>query len=289
VRFFDFAMAHRPWKEGTSALAVFDSPTQPIGVPHIRVVADDVLPVMSKTGLLSELGPVLLPYDSLWIEARTPGSGSWRGASVRSGEGQLTVSTLHAFPDQKHVYVDPQQSIVTLNPDGTISNQRRLISRTFVGDGLPAYCEFLLDEAQYATIMALTTIALMNCRNVTVEPVTPAGPLSKKHAKRFGRPLMRYSRIVLPATRNGGGTAGFGGPKALHLVRGHFKTYTDDAPLFGKRTGTWWWGWQARGDESRGTVIPSYDVRPLAACQIAPVAGAPSHKADACGSRPGRA
>lgn len=38
-----------------------------------------------------------------------------------------------------------------------------------------------------------------------------------------------------------------GRSKNAHIVRGHFATYTDDAPLFGKYTGTYWRPAHARG------------------------------------------
>ena len=35
--------------------------------------------------------------------------------------------------------------------------------------------------------------------------------------------------------------------QALHICRGHFKTFTDIAPLFGKLRGTYWWADHIRG------------------------------------------
>lgn len=47
---------------------------------------------------------------------------------------------------------------------------------------------------------------------------------------------------------------------AAHLVRGHFKTYTADAPLFGKHVGTVFVRPHMRGSESLGTVGKDYRV-----------------------------
>jgi hypothetical protein len=37
-----------------------------------------------------------------------------------------------------------------------------------------------------------------------------------------------------------------------HIVRGHTKTYSEEAPLFGKITGTFWWSPSVRGDREVG-------------------------------------
>jgi hypothetical protein len=46
----------------------------------------------------------------------------------------------------------------------------------------------------------------------------------------------------------------------LHLVRGHFKHYSDEAPLFGKYTGWWWWTPQLRGSVHHGIVDKNYRI-----------------------------
>ena len=46
----------------------------------------------------------------------------------------------------------------------------------------------------------------------------------------------------------------------LHLCRGHFKTYTDDSPLFGRITGTFWTQPHMRGRKEVGQVIKDYTV-----------------------------
>ncbi len=53
------------------------------------------------------------------------------------------------------------------------------------------------------------------------------------------------------------------GAVPLHMVRGHFKTYTPEKPLFGRMTGTYWWAHHLRGDESAGVVHHDYEVGPV--------------------------
>jgi hypothetical protein len=47
---------------------------------------------------------------------------------------------------------------------------------------------------------------------------------------------------------------------ALHICRGHFRTYTPDKPLFGKVTGTIFVPMHARGSAQEGIVVQNYKV-----------------------------
>ena len=61
--------------------------------------------------------------------------------------------------------------------------------------------------------------------------------------------------IVLPGADHGGEGDGQGaGRTRLHAVRGHFATYTPEAPLFGKLVGTCWRPWHLSGNPERGII-----------------------------------
>lgn len=47
---------------------------------------------------------------------------------------------------------------------------------------------------------------------------------------------------------------------ASHVVRGHFKTFTSDAPLFGKLVGTYWIPAHSRGNAKNGFVGKDYAI-----------------------------
>lgn len=47
---------------------------------------------------------------------------------------------------------------------------------------------------------------------------------------------------------------------STHIVRGHFKTFNDDAPLMGKFVGTYWWDSQVRGRDKDHVVDKDYSV-----------------------------
>jgi hypothetical protein len=108
-------------------------------------------------------------------------------------------------------------------------------------------------------------ISFMHCKNVDVRPVDPPERLSRRHERKHGHPLTRYHVLDIQPmrrildTEGEAQTQGLG--HALHICRGHFKTFTAEAPLFGKRVGTYWWEAQVRGKAEEGVVGKDYRVR----------------------------
>lgn len=45
------------------------------------------------------------------------------------------------------------------------------------------------------------------------------------------------------------------------FCRGHFSTYTEDRPLFGKVSGTFWVPSHVRGSAKQGVVVSDYNVK----------------------------
>lgn len=108
-------------------------------------------------------------------------------------------------------------------------------------------------------------MSFMNCKNVKVEKSPPISPaLHRARLARGLSPLHRFHvlKIGLPPTnRRGSVYRGGQTEKALHIVRGHFKTFDAQKPLFGKLTGTWWWPMHRAGAAERGVVEKQYEVR----------------------------
>ena len=79
--------------------------------------------------------------------------------------------------------------------------------------------------------------ALMNCRNIISDRVSPDRKLQRSRCKSGKIPLYNFSALKMkPMGKNGSEAA-----RAIHWVRGHFKEYTPDKPLFGKIVGLFWW------------------------------------------------
>jgi len=116
-------------------------------------------------------------------------------------------------------------------------------------------------NALYMCSPYLVAIGLMNCRNVTTQRHERLQPVRRKQ-RRTRPPKLDYHTIVLPRSAEGGytGQGVDGGNAPQHHVRGHFKTYTPEAPLMGKHIGTYWWGWQVRGKKRNGITVTDYQV-----------------------------
>jgi hypothetical protein len=118
---------------------------------------------------------------------------------------------------------------------------------------------------EYTQIIAgqpfFLTLGLLNCRNVEMK-VVPYSGAQKKKFKKYGSPIItRRTLVIHPSGKRyeGSGT-GTGLKKRWHMCRGHFKTFTEEAPLFGRVTGTFWWQPQVRGSKSLGEVHKDYQI-----------------------------
>ena len=111
---------------------------------------------------------------------------------------------------------------------------------------------------------ALLTISFLHCRNIEIRSITPPDKQSQSYRKRHGKELVRYHvldikpiRQLIDRYRRGEKSEL---RRALHICRGHFKTFAPDAPLLGKAVGTFWWGPQVRGSREEGLVLKDYRV-----------------------------
>lgn len=109
----------------------------------------------------------------------------------------------------------------------------------------------------------LVGLGFMNCKNVGLQRVERPVKQPRK-ARRQRPPKVDYHTIVLPRPKgapSGNGSANKTGEIPLHHVRGHFKTYTPQAPLLGKHVGTYWWSHYVAGNPERGEVISDYRIK----------------------------
>lgn len=108
--------------------------------------------------------------------------------------------------------------------------------------------------------------ALMHCKNVEQVKSPPISPELQRARERKGKPpLLRFKTLRIEPfgqQKMSVGTAnGYREESAFHICRGHFKTFKEDAPLFGKLTGTYWWPMHTRGDRAHGEVRKDYEVK----------------------------
>lgn len=120
-------------------------------------------------------------------------------------------------------------------------------------------------QGGYLCIPVFMAIGLMHCKNVTVTEQRPPDWQQKAAQKKHGRPLVTYHVLNIEpmktVLRTEGDIEHNGLKKALHICRGHFKTFTSDKPLFGKVTGTYWWQPHVRGSIDEGVALKDYNVK----------------------------
>jgi len=111
---------------------------------------------------------------------------------------------------------------------------------------------------------ALLALSFLHCKNVKVARQVPPAKLSRAFQRRHGHPLVRFHTLEITPMKKvleqhtPGGVTGI--KQALHICRGHFKTFTPDRRLFGRHTGTYWWESHVRGSVERGVSLKDYQV-----------------------------
>lgn len=122
----------------------------------------------------------------------------------------------------------------------------------------------IVDMGMLVLGAAFFAVSLMHCKNITYHAVEP--PKLSPHLKRKRRrPLVRYHVLDIDPMRRVLKTEGrsdeVGLKRALHICRGHFRTYTEEAPMFGRVTGTFWVPQHIRGNAESGVVVKDYNVK----------------------------
>lgn len=238
-----------------------------------------------------DFGPIRLPYPACWMEHTFhrnneqqagitdngwllmefhPGSAkrtqllSGYGAKDHSPENILIVASL--FWSTPHV--DDHAVLSWVTEEG-----RWITSVVHIPQG-SALLKNLLDlgmsrDGSASELRAMfnpvaLAIGLANCRNIDVPAMRTRDETRGKKRLRNKRPSTQYRVIRLPGAPSNrvDGPVQNAGQLRLHTVRGHFKTYTEDKPLYGKLTGTWWWNPAVRGNRNNGEIVSTYKQSP---------------------------
>ena len=132
--------------------------------------------------------------------------------------------------------------------------------------GIPEseYGDWLSDSWGAFFYPAFLGISFLHCKNVQVARETPPRKLSHAFQRRHGRPLVHFHTLQITPMRKvlerEGQSQSVGLKKALHICRGHFKTFTPEGKLFGRYTGTYWWEAHVRGAQEHGIALKDYQV-----------------------------
>lgn len=241
-------------------------------IPDVRALLPEELVAKSRSGrgpdddtiglkAIESLGPQRLPFPALWIEfalAEDEDSLTPMAAYAMTTDYGYGIAFFRQLPGGHFSCLQLVEQ-VEADEQGVVST----LYAKWAIDGREA--EPVGDDDQIAmlhvTLPVMWAIGLMNCRNVHTVEITPE-PRRTKKQRRPRRAGVSYHTIVLPSVRHSGGrldpAQGTLASQPLHKVRGHFKTYTADAPLLGKHVGTYYWHHQVRGSRDNGEVVSDY-------------------------------
>jgi len=108
-------------------------------------------------------------------------------------------------------------------------------------------------------------LSLMNCKNVhiTEDQSHPSRQMLRKQARQKTPPVV-YKWLSVGGIKKqadqDGTASGNKRQTRLHMVRSHWATYTADAPLFGRYTGTFFKPSFVKGSATVGQVVKGYSV-----------------------------
>lgn len=119
------------------------------------------------------------------------------------------------------------------------------------------------DEGLFPAFLA---VAFLHCKGVVTYQNDQQ--LTRQYrrdlVRRGERPPVRYSTLAIEpmknVLRNEGGVQHHGLAKALHICRGHFRTYTAAAPMLGHYVGTVWVPSHVRGRDEDHVVEKTYEI-----------------------------
>jgi len=160
---------------------------------------------------------------------------------------------------------DPKVTKHLVLPDGTVTSSSYFSIFTEIDGPIDFDVDSMIEEGVNRMFIPNMCLMLLNCKNISTEDQPAPARLNKKRAKTGKQPLFSYKilNISLPSKKRGasGSTVGMSDPKRLHLCRGHFKTYTEENPLFGQHVGRYFWQPTIRGDKKAGLVMKDYNIR----------------------------
>ncbi|AEJ93129.1 hypothetical protein FDG57_gp050 [Mycobacterium phage Mutaforma13] len=225
--------------------------------------------------LSKDFGSLRAPYDNCWLEW------SWPSVMIIEGKESPAPQALNCAAITEVADADSGPVLMThllmQTPGHPITvtgiadqvdtdKQGSVLKRRWV---YPKHIpKAQVDQMSMAVGCELNVLYLafnlINCRNVSTARAGDIKVRRSGSAKRKREPRLDYHTILLPGMVRGPAgaslTSGSDAVMPLHRVRGHFKTFTEAAPLMGKHTGTYWWGWQVRGNKKNGVIVSDYKV-----------------------------
>lgn len=224
--------------------------------------------------------PVRFPYDTFWVEQ---GFGeislgmfcAYREIYLHSDAGRTVF--LYVLPFLSAAVIDKQVKpysgtrpvpvFLLFDPIDQMVWVRHSLAGDVGPESFPPELRLQWDSVLQVLVDRCLTmlnyfLKLFNCKNIEVQDVVPSKSQQKR--RKQVKPLISYKTLVISPgskSKKNANRPHQGGENRVHLCRGHFKTYTEDAPLLGHGVGTYWWAPMARGSRKKGVVHKDYKIK----------------------------
>jgi hypothetical protein len=207
-----------------------------------------------------------------------------KASAQRQRSGVLALSADLADEDPERKTIDPRWHsrflVMSQLHDGTVCWQRGSLDLLIGPGGQPRPPEVWPDPTvgedglrteEIVTIMVETAFCALatcfaHCKGVQMTEHHQSRQQRRARERQGQPPLVRFRTVdIRPVTRllrEQGQVDQIGLRRALHMVRGHFATYTEDAPLFGHYVGTVYRRLHVRGQDRERVALHDYRVRP---------------------------
>lgn len=211
--------------------------------------------------LLSQI-PSRLPFDPLWLEGTLLQGALWekedQGKTIQLGmlllefepydmPDVLGISTFHFIRTETRTPMLIGGFSFRSLPKGQVMAD--IVSMPINQEAGDDWYDGLLWNAGWYTA---NTLVCFSCKNVPFVKTESRIKASRKSLRKGGPPLPDFHIVDIHRHFNKhlGMSALRDAERSLshaHIQRGHFKQYTEEAPLMGKHVGRWFWEPQIRG------------------------------------------
>lgn len=161
--------------------------------------------------------------------------------------------------------VDGLACLTTEDETALVMNALSLPRGVSLGDN-PDLADQFKDEMLHLLQPLLLAVGFMHFKNIVLYDLWRSPKERKVVRRATGEGPVHFRTVVIEpemgVDERGRPTEGEVPSRAMHMVRGHFVTYTQERPLGrGKAVGTFWRRAHFRGDRAKGLIVKDYDVR----------------------------
>jgi hypothetical protein len=259
----------------------------------LRYYAEDIT---DTANFRKQLGALVPPFPYTWLEIGHPEMYAvgehvmpWPVRGFQEAGVLLQATDSHSEPERWHITYSMAfryPSDVLEIPPGDYSQFPTLLgyfnldsNGIILGDATKAYepsfpmspmfAELLKWSHAIVADVMLLALSFLNCKNVSLEAVTPGAPGQTPEQKRRNiwpkaeheYHTIRINPLRTVQVRQTQASDSAERHNRLHIVRGHFHTYTEDKPLFGRPGlfGQFWIPAHAKGSDS-GHIESDYEI-----------------------------